>query len=286
MAGFFFGVFMKVEDVRKKIIEAVNKVRECRPLAPSVTNTVTVNLVANAQLAVGGSAAMVYLSDEGECVADMGGAVYLNLGTLFPFYDETIPRTARRLHDLQKNWVLDPVGLGIGSLRTKLVLGLKDTPPTILRGNASEIIAVAKLWGLVSDSDSSGPVGVDTADTVEAAEEAACVVARFIHGAVAVSGKVDLVTDGTVVAYSHGGSAYMERITGAGCSLGGVCAVYAAVTDPFTAALTATQMYNLAGSRAEKKCYGSGSFQTCFLDELYNASAEDVALNEFTIKEL
>ena len=68
-----------------------------------------------------------------------------------------------------------------------------------------------------------------------------------------------------------------------GCSLGGVCAVYASVAEPFIAALTATQIYNLAGSRAEKKCSGSSSFQVQFLDELYNATAEDVADNPFEI---
>ena len=68
--------------------------------------------------------------------------------------------------------------------------------------------------------------------------------------------------------------------------MGGVCAVYAAVTDPFTAALTATQIYNFAGKKAEKNCKGSGSFQVCFLDELNNASAQDVADNPFTAMEV
>lgn len=284
-AGFFFGVFMDIKEIKVKIAKAVNDARSVKPLAPSITNTVTVNLVANAQLAVGGSAAMVYLPDEGECVAEIGGAVYLNMGTLFPIYEETIPRTAKKLASLKKNWVLDPVGLGIGSLRTKLVLGMKDFPPTIVRGNASEIIALAKLWNVADFSSSKGPVGVDSVDSVKSAEKAACALAKFIHGAVAVSGKEDLVTDGKTIIYSAGGSAYMEQITGAGCSLGGVCAVYAAVTDPFTAALTATQIYNFAGKNAEKKCTGSGSFQVCFLDELNKASAQDVAENPFTAVE-
>lgn len=119
---------MNSSEIKQKIEKAVNDAKTKRPLAPSITNTVTVNLVANAQLAVGGSAAMVYLPDEGECVAQIGGAVYLNMGTLFPIYEETIPRTAKKLNELKKNWVLDPVGLGIGSLRTKLILGLKDNP--------------------------------------------------------------------------------------------------------------------------------------------------------------
>lgn len=275
---------MTESEIREKVAQAVRDVREKTPLAPSITNTVTVNLVANAQLAVGGSAAMVYLPDEGECVAQIGGAVYINMGTLFPVYEETLPRTARTLSKLKKNWVLDPVGLGIGSLRTKLIASFKENPPTIIRGNASEIIAVAKLWGLGADEKSEGPKGVDSVDCVEAAESAAKKLASFIHGAVAVSGKEDLVTDGSSVLLSKGGAHFMEKITGAGCSLGGVCAVYASVADPFIAAVTATQIYNLAGSRAEKTCSGPASFQIQFLDELYRACAEDVAGNPFVLK--
>lgn len=196
---------------------------------------------------------MVYLPDEGECVAQIGGAVYLNMGTLFPIYEETIPRTAKKLSELKKNWVLDPVGLGIGSLRTKLILGLKDNPPTIIRGNASETIAVAKLWNVSEFENSNGPVGVDSVDSVESAEKAARALAKFIHGAVAVSGKEDLVTDGTTTVFSKGGSAYMEQITGAGCSLGGVCAVYAAVSDPFTARPDSNTNLQLCRTTGRKK---------------------------------
>ena len=271
------------EELKARITKAVEDVRRTKPLTPSITNVVTVNLVANAQIAVGGSAAMVYLPDEGECVAEIGGSVYINMGTLFPVHEQTLPRTAHKLCELHKNWVLDPVGLGIGSLRTKLVLGFKECPPTIIRGNASEIIAVAKLWGL-AESVSEGPKGVDTVDTVRESESAAKALAKFIKGAVAVSGKEDLVTDGETVVYSQGGSHLMEMITGAGCSLGGVCAVYAAVTDPFTAALTATQIYNYAGAQAEKTCQGQASFQQMFLDNLFKATPQQVADNPFIIK--
>ena len=108
---------------------------------------------------------------------------------------------------------------------------------------------------------------------------AARALARFIHGAVAVSGEVDVVTDGDVVIRSYGGSPLFTKVTGSGCSLGGVCAVYAAVTDPLTAAITAVNMYNAAGKIAEKKARGPGSFEKIFLDTMYNLSADDVASN-------
>lgn len=104
-------------ELRTLMARAVREVRETNPLAPSITNTVTQSFVANAQLAVGGSAAMVYLPDEGECVAALGGAVYINLGTLMPVYEQTVPATARACAAAATPWVLDPVGVGIGSLR-------------------------------------------------------------------------------------------------------------------------------------------------------------------------
>ncbi len=274
---------MTEAEIREQIKNAVNLVRGKKPLAPSITNTVTVNFVANAQIAVGGSAAMVYLADEGEAIAEVGSAVYINAGTMFPCYEDTLPRTAKRLCELKKNWVLDPVGIGIGSLRTKLLTFFKDFPPTIVRGNASEIIALARLWNLDVSSTSSGPKGVDSVDSVQDAEKAAKEIAKYIKGAVSVSGIKDFVTDGETSVYSMGGSHFMEKITGSGCSLGGVCAVYAGVTSPFIAALTATQIYNLAGKRAEAKSYAPATFQVNFLDELFLASAEDVANNAFIL---
>lgn len=273
-------------ELRALMARAVREVRETNPLAPSVTNTVTQSFVANAQLAVGGSAAMVYLPDEGECVAALGGAVYINLGTLMPVYEQTVPATARACAAAGKPWVLDPVGVGIGGLRTQLIEAVREMPPAILRGNASEIIAVADLWGLggsSSDASGDGPRGVDSTDSVDAAERAAVACARFTGGAVAVSGATDLVTDGVQVARLSGGSPLMTCITGSGCSLGGVCAVYACVADPFVAALTAAAAYNLAGRRAGETCDGPGSFQVAFLDALYHLTPEDVVEAPLTL---
>ena len=132
------------KQLEASIAKAAADVRANNPLAGSITNTVTIDFVANAQLAVGGSAAMVYLPDEGETLVAAGGAVYLNMGTLFPIYEETIPRTAAAAQAAGKPWVLDPVGIGIGSLRTKLLSELKQHKPAIVRGNASEIIALAR----------------------------------------------------------------------------------------------------------------------------------------------
>lgn len=271
--------------IRDNIADAVRRVRETTPLAQSFTNFVTINLVANAQLAAGGTAAMSFLPDDVIETAKIAGANYINVGTLLPFYKDALSEIAQRLNYLDKPWVLDPVAAGIGRTRTAILQAFKAAPPTMIRANASEVIALANMWGL-------------NTETVESATGAAVALAQYLteqhakHSshdastrcAVAVSGIADLVTDGETVYRLPGGSAMMTKITGAGCSLGGVAATYLAVSDPLTAALSASLLYNRAGEVADTTSHGPGSFQVAFLDALWNVTAEQVAESEILVQ--
>lgn len=271
---------MTEEQIREAMAEAVDEVHTKNPMAPSITNTVTQDFVANAQLAVGGSAAMLYLADECEEMARIAPALYINMGTALPFYAETLPRTARALQANQTPWTLDPVGIGLSSLRTDILKQFKEFKPSIVRGNASEIIALAKLWGLV---ETGGTVrGVDSTEKVSSAKVAALELAKFTGGAVAVSGAEDFVTDGTEEIHCAGGSELFTKITGSGCALGGVMAIYLTVATPFIAALTATALFNMAGSKAAASAQKPASFKINFLDSLYELTGEEV-LNKFRV---
>ncbi len=276
---------MNEDQVKENIKKAVEDVRKTKPMAPSITNTVTVNLVANTQLAVGGAAAMAYLKDELIGLASISESFYINLGTMFDFYMDSLAPLSDYLEENNHKWVLDPVAAGLGEKRSQAIHYFKDKKPSIIRANASEILAVAEMWGLAKNNKTKAR-GVEAEDEVEEAKDAAIKVARHTAGVVAISGKVDLITDGKILARSYGGTDMMGSITGAGCSLGGVCAVFESVTDSFTAALTATQIYNLAGFLANEKTNGPASFQTEFLDALYKVNSEDIANNRFEIEEL
>ena len=106
--------------LRAAIKQAVTDVHEQTPLAQSFTNFVTINLVANAQLAAGGTAAMSYLPDDVIATAEIAGSNYINVGTLLPFFKDALPEIARKLHENGKTWVLDPVAAGIGETRTAI----------------------------------------------------------------------------------------------------------------------------------------------------------------------
>ena len=250
-------------ELRALMARAVREVRETNPLAPSITNTVTQSFVANAQLAVGGSAAMVYLPDEGECVAALGGAVYINLGTLHARLRADGSRHGARLRGRGHALGARPGGRGHRQPAHPAHRGCaRESRRPFCAATPRRSSPWPTCGGLADDSvdgaSGDGPRGVDSTDSVDAAERAAVACARFTGGAVAVSGATDLVTDGVQVARLSGGSSLMTCITGSGCSLGGVCAVYACVADPFVAALTATAAYNLAGLRAAETCNGSG----------------------------
>lgn len=275
------------DELRTNIAKAVSDVRSTTPLAQSLTNFVTINLVANAQLAVGGSAAMHYSAEEAHALnCGMSKATYINMGTLLPDFRTEYPKAAADSVQSGLPWVLDPVGAGAGALRNAILKDFKSTPPTIIRCNASEAIALAGIWGLDVPGAGKSHAGVESTDEVEAAVPAAHALARFTGGVVSVSGAVDLVTDGTHDFSLPGGSVWLTKITGAGCSLGGVTATYACVSDPLTAALAAALHYNRAADAAERVANGPGSFQTAFLDALWNTTADEISQSTIFIHDV
>lgn len=166
-------------------------------------------------------------------------------------------------------WVLDPVAVGPLRYRTAVATDLLSLRPTVVRGNASEVLALAGAG--------RGGRGVDSTDSADDAVHAAMDLAVRTGGAVSVSGPVDLITDGGVTVRVGGGSHLLTRTTGAGCALGALVAAYAAVADPLTAATAAHAHVALAAERAAAVAAGPGSFAPAWLDALDAVGPDDLA---------
>ncbi|GAA2975972.1 hydroxyethylthiazole kinase [Microbacterium terrae] len=236
--------------------EALDALRAANPLVQCITNAVVTNFTANVLLALGASPAMCDIPGEAGMFAGVAGGVLVNLGT---------PRSeqrdaAREAVRAGTPWVLDPVAVGALPVRTALAEELLHHRPAIVRGNASEILAVAGL--------SRGGRGVDATDSPDDAIDAARALALRTGGVVVVTGEVDLVTDGALVARVHGGDVLLTRVTGGGCSLGATIAAFLAVTDPFTAAVTGCAVHSAAAERAASVSRSPGSFAVAFIDAL------------------
>jgi hydroxyethylthiazole kinase len=252
---------------------ALTAVRQKAPLTQCITNEVTTNFVANAILAVGGSPAMAADPGEADDFVRIASALLINVGTLSTDKRVTIPITARTAEQVGTPWVLDPVAVGALQPRTRIVNFILDYHPTIIRGNASEIISL-------SGGVSSGK-GVDSGDDPMAALPAAVSLAKRNGAVVAISGATDVITDGATLVRTPGGSVLSTRITGAGCSLGGVTATFAAAAEtPLIAAVAASIAYNVAAERAEKLSRGPGTYQPHFLDGLYSLTSKDLSDTE------
>lgn len=250
--------------------QALSRVRDRSPLVQCLTNSVVTGFTANVLLALGASPAMVDIPEEAGAFARIASGVLVNLGTPHAEQRSAMVEAARAAASAGTPWVLDPVAVGALPVRTALARELLELRPTVVRGNASEIIALAGAGG--------GGRGVDSSDGVEAAEETARRLAGATGGVVAVSGPVDFLTDGVRTARIANGDALLTRVTGGGCALGAVMAAYAAVDeDRFASTVAAVTAYTIAAELAAKKSAGPGSFAVEFLDALAALRESDIA---------
>lgn len=121
----------------------LKSLRDTAPLVQNITNFVAMNVVANAQLAVGASPAMVHALEEAGEFAGIAGALTVNIGTADAGWESSMVAAAQAASAAGKPWVLDPVAVGATGFRNRLAARLLALNPTVLRGNASEILALS-----------------------------------------------------------------------------------------------------------------------------------------------
>ncbi|WP_374928108.1 hydroxyethylthiazole kinase [Kytococcus sedentarius] len=239
------------------------------PLVQCLTNRVATTLSANVLLAAGASPAMVDTPREARAFAGVASAVLVNLGTPTEESMQGVAEAVTGARESGTPWVLDPIGAGGLPWRSGIATGLLAKRPTIVRGNASEVIGLA---------GGRGGRGADSTDHPESAVRAACRLVERSGGAVAISGAVDHLVDGRRLALLGHGHPWLTQVTGAGCALGALMAACVACTaDPLLAAATATAAYTVAAERAAELSRGPGSLVPALLDELALLTPESLA---------
>lgn len=253
----------------------LDQMRAARPLVQNITNYVSMDIAANALLAVGASPAMVHAPEESPQFVALAGALVVNIGTLSAdtAHAAQIATTAAR--QLGRPWLFDPVGVGATDYRNDVATELMENRPTILRGNASEVMAIARLAGLTTTS--AAPRGVDSANTTTEAEQLCVELAQRAGCVVVATGEVDIATDGKQIVRLANGSPLMTRVTALGCSLSSVMGAFMAIAPPLDAAVAALAVYGVAGDMAAEIAQRPGSFRVAFLDALDAITAADIS---------
>ena len=244
--------------------------RRYTPLTHCITNYVAMNSSANVLLALGASPAMLHEQEEVAEFVRLSAALSINIGTVSTPWAHSMRLAAHTARQCDTPWVLDPVAVGATAYRQTLCADLLSLRPSAIRGNASEILS---LNGVANPGR-----GADSTVCTEDAHAAACQLARWQNCIVAVSGEVDIITDGKQSVRIHGGHALMPRVTTLGCALSAAVAAFIGVSpaSPLEATAAAFGCFALAGQQAGCTASGPGSFTPTFLDALYQLAPEDL----------
>lgn len=258
------------QSIIQNTIDDLTELRNTSPLVHNITNYVVMNNTANALLAIGASPIMAHAIDEVEDMVTICSATVINIGTLSEPWIVSMEKAAAKAVSLKKPLILDPVGAGASNLRNmaiRRILGAGS--PTIIRGNASEILSTL--------SSSGKTKGVDSIDSSESAVESGKSLAKVIGGTVVISGATDYVLDLNKKASVQNGDALMTKVTGLGCTASALCGAFAGVQkDQFRAATSAMAVMGIAGEMAKEKTASPGSFQVAFIDALYEINADQI----------
>jgi hydroxyethylthiazole kinase len=261
-------------------VHALRCVRESAPLVQCITNFVTVNDCANIILAAGGSPSMSQdIREVGEAVRGVQ-ALVCNMGAI-DLVDSMLA-AGKEANRLGKPVVLDPVAAGGTQLRRDASRKLlSELHFTAIRGNASEIRALAGQQSAGRGVDVNAADTI-TADNLSAAVEMARSLALETGSVIAVSGVIDIVSDGKQTVILRNGCSTMARITGSGCMLTSLIGTFcgAMPTDPFSAALAAMAAMGVCGELAEqrrlKNGTGNATFRTDLIDAIFNLSEKQL----------
>lgn len=258
-------------DLLDKIAHALQQVKEVKPLVHHITNYVTVNDCANITLALGASPVMADDRDEVEEMVSFAKALVLNIGTLNSRSIESMLLAGKKAKNLGIPVVLDPVGVGATKLRTETARRIIDeVQPTIIRGNMSEIKILAGLQVAIK--------GVDSVADEDDSQGIAKKLASQLHCVVAITGKQDVVTDGSRVCLINNGHEMLSQVTGTGCMTTSLVGSYSAVlADPLLGAIAGIITMGLAGEQAQSQLEGDeglGSFRVKLFDGISRMTGE------------
>lgn len=247
----------------------LDALRRRRPLIHNITNLVVSNYTANALLALGASPAMVENTEESAELASIADALVVNLGTVSSDLAAAMRLATRAARDAGRPWVMDPVAVGALAYRTRLASDLLHNKPAVIRGNASEIAALAGAVGGGKGVDST----LSSASVIDLCRELAVTSGAVI----VVSGAVDYITDGVEVLGLANGDPMMTQVTGMGCTATALIGAFLAVAKtPLVAAAQAMLMMGVAGELARQRAEGPGTLAVAFLDLLHRLSGADI----------
>ncbi len=232
-------------------------------------------------------------AEELEEVVAIADVLVINIGKLSKEQIKSMKISAEAANKTNTPIVLDPVGVGVTQLRNETTLDLiENYNMTAIRGNISEIKAIAKLVGVIDENNTAKGVDVNiddmiTEENLQANGDLIKELASKLNTTILASGPIDILSDGETTIAIDNGDDMMPLITGSGCMLSSIVGSGVGASNPLDGTLVAILAMNIAGEKArakvEEKDEGTGSFRAYLIDYLYKTTSESL-INESNIK--
>lgn len=257
-----------------RIKEALEETRYKRPLVEQLTNFVTINDCANATLSIGASPVMADGDEEVKDMTAISNALVINFGIINLQPVETMIKAAKSANENYIPVVFDPVGMGaIPFINETILHFLNEVKVDVIKGNASEIMSLA---GVKVETK-----GVDSSESSLNSIESAVKVARKYRCVCAVTGEIDIVTDGKTIVKIHNGYDKMSYITGTGCMISSlVGSVLGSGCTPLIGACAGILAMSISGEKAKKQVnpdeLGISTYRTKLMDNIYLFNGDDI----------
>ena len=247
----------------------LNQIRQSNPVVHNITNWVVMPITANMLLALGASPIMAHAEEETAEIAQLSQALVLNIGTLDQSWIDAMAVAQKAALTTGIPIIFDPVGAGASRYRTETAKKILAQGVTLIRGNASEIMAL--------ENTQIKTKGVDSTQTSHEALSAAQFIAKKYQCTVVVSGKTDLIVNQDQYITLDYGTPLLTKVVGMGCTLTAIIAAFLSVnSNPLCAAMHAVALFGLLGELSEQQATGPGSFYTRLLDNLYTLKQTDL----------
>jgi len=281
------------KELLNRIEINLKSIKEKNALTHCITNSVTINDCANAVLAIGGSPFMAEDAEELEEVVTIADVLVINIGKLSKDQIKSMKISSQTANKTNTPIILDPVGVGVTELRNRTTMDLiENYDIAAIRGNISEIKAIAKLVGVLDESNTAKGVDVNlddiiTEENLKANGDLICELADKLNTVILASGPLDILSDGETTVVIDNGDDMMPLITGSGCMLSSIVGSCIGGSNPFEGSLVAILAMNIAGEKARAKVdandEGTGSFRAYLIDYLYKTDSETL-VKEATIR--
>lgn len=263
-------------EINEKLNRILLQVKEKTPLVHHITNYVTVNDCANIVLALGGSPVMADDEAEVEEMVSIASTLVINIGTLNSRTINSMILAGKKANELNVPVILDPVGVGATSLRTKTAkLLLENIQFDVIRGNLSEIKVLAGLSSKTRGVD----VDVEEKDEIEGRKKLGEELSKKLNSVIAITGKVDSISYNDKTYLIYNGHPMLSQVTGTGCMCSSLIGAFLGTgEDKHIATVLGVLTMGISGERAYKavtdKDLGTGSFRTAIIDSVSNITPE------------